>query len=60
MLASFVALVAKVTPNFSQVFNGYVPSHAMVENGGLYVAISIIGATVMPHAFVSGKIGAET
>lgn len=39
----------------TKVFRGFVPSSQMVENGGLYTAISILGATVMPHSLFLGS-----
>ncbi|GAV52823.1 hypothetical protein ZYGR_0AI01050 [Zygosaccharomyces rouxii] len=39
----------------AKVFRGFVPSSQMVENNGLYTAISILGATVMPHSLFLGS-----
>lgn len=37
-------------PNWSQVVQGYLPQAAIVQNPNqLYLAVSILGATVMPH-----------
>src|SRR3989449_4623899 len=37
-------------PNFAQVFGGFVPKFEIIKNTEmLYVAIGILGATVMPH-----------
>lgn len=55
VLGSFVALLVKVNPNYSDVFRGYVPSPEMIASGGLYSAVSILGATVMPHAIYLGS-----
>ncbi|AQZ09326.1 SMF1 (YOL122C) [Zygosaccharomyces parabailii] len=38
-----------------KVFRGFVPSHQMFEHDGLYTAISILGATVMPHSLFLGS-----
>lgn len=38
-----------------KVFRGFVPSHQMLEHNGLYTAISILGATVMPHSLFLGS-----
>ena len=39
-----------VRPDWNQVLQGYIPQPAIVQNREmLYLAISIIGATVMPH-----------
>ncbi|KPM41974.1 Manganese transporter SMF1 [Neonectria ditissima] len=37
------------------VFKGYLPSHAIVEQQGLYQACGILGATVMPHSLYLGS-----
>jgi manganese transport protein len=42
----FLFEVFQSGPNWSQVASGFVPS---LPDGSLYVAIGIIGATVMPH-----------
>ncbi|KAK4049425.1 Manganese transporter smf1 [Microbotryomycetes sp. JL201] len=55
VLGSFVALLAKVDPVWKDVFKGYLPSSGIVKNGGIYIAVGIIGATVMPHAFFIGN-----
>jgi manganese transport protein len=37
-------------PEFAQVFSGFVPRLEIIKNPGmLYIAIGILGATVMPH-----------
>lgn len=38
-----------------KVFRGFVPSGEMVKNGGLSVACSIVGATVMIHSLFLGS-----
>lgn len=37
------------------VFRGYLPSSAIVEQKGLYQACGILGATVMPHSLYLGS-----
>ena len=37
------------------VFKGYLPSSAIVEQKGLYQACGILGATVMPHSLYLGS-----
>ncbi|KAL1847638.1 NRAMP-like transporter smf-3 [Diaporthe australafricana] len=39
----------------AQVFQGYLPSKAVVEQRGLYQACGILGATVMPHSLYLGS-----
>ncbi|GAA5844881.1 hypothetical protein JCM9279_000029 [Rhodotorula babjevae] len=55
VLASFVALLVKVSPVWKDVFLGYVPRSGIIKGGGIYIAVGIIGATVMPHAFYIGS-----
>lgn len=46
----FAIEIVLARPNWGQVLQGYVPTPAIVTNREmLYLAISIIGATVMPH-----------
>ncbi|KAF5879413.1 putative transporter protein smf2 protein [Botrytis fragariae] len=44
----------KDTP-VGEVFKGYLPSKAIVEQKGLYQACGILGATVMPHSLYLGS-----
>lgn len=39
----------------ADVFRGYLPSRAVVEQQGLYQACGILGATVMPHSLYLGS-----
>lgn len=39
-------------PNKSEVFKGYIPSKELTEEKGTYLALGIIGATVMPHNLI--------
>ncbi|KAI5478528.1 metal iron transporter [Pseudohyphozyma bogoriensis] len=55
VLGSFVALLVKVSPVWKDVFHGYVPGPGFIRGGGLYVAVGIVGATCMPHAFYLGS-----
>lgn len=38
-----------------EIFRGYLPSSAIVENDGLYLSCGILGATVMPHSLFLGS-----
>ena len=38
-----------------KVFQGYLPSKALVQGQGLYQACGILGATVMPHSLYLGS-----
>lgn len=55
VLGSFVGLLIKVGPNWGQAFLGFVPSSGIINNGAIYIAVGIVGATVMPHAFYIGS-----
>lgn len=39
----------------SNIFRGFVPQSQMFDNNGMYTAISILGATVMPHSLFLGS-----
>ncbi|KAJ3286692.1 hypothetical protein HK104_008914 [Borealophlyctis nickersoniae] len=46
----FTVLIRKSEPDWWQVAAGYLPSTTLfTEKGALYIAMGIIGATVMPH-----------
>ncbi|GAA5831141.1 hypothetical protein JCM11251_005159, partial [Rhodosporidiobolus azoricus] len=55
VLGSFVALLVKIGPVWKDVFYGYVPRSGIIRGGGIYIAVGIVGATVMPHAFYIGS-----
>ncbi len=38
-----------------EVFDGYVPSSAIVKGQGIYLSCGILGATVMPHSLYLGS-----
>ncbi|EHM02547.1 manganese transport protein MntH [Acetobacteraceae bacterium AT-5844] len=48
--ACFIGQVALADPVWSEVLRGYLPSASIVtDNTQLYLALGILGATVMPH-----------
>ncbi|PRT52522.1 Manganese transporter SMF1 [Wickerhamiella sorbophila] len=52
----FCVLLGKIPPaNVGQVFLGYLPSHYVIDNGGVYMSAGILGATVMPHSLYLGS-----
>ncbi|KAH8930100.1 natural resistance-associated macrophage protein [Atractiella rhizophila] len=55
VLISFVILLIKMSPDAGEVLKGYLPSDKIVNGGALYVAVGIVGATVMPHALFLGS-----
>ncbi|TFY58174.1 hypothetical protein EVJ58_g6582 [Rhodofomes roseus] len=48
-------IVSKASVHWGDAFDGFVPSSALVSPGGLYTAIGILGATVMPHSLFLGS-----
>ncbi|KAF8905430.1 natural resistance-associated macrophage protein-domain-containing protein [Gymnopilus junonius] len=57
VFGSFVALLIKAKPNWSQAFLGYLPDKALFQSDpdAVYAAVGILGATVMPHALFLGS-----
>ncbi|KAA1138197.1 hypothetical protein PGTUg99_017735 [Puccinia graminis f. sp. tritici] len=51
----FIILLVSVKPEWGKTFEGFVPNRRMIVNGGLYVSVSLIGATVMPHSIFLGS-----
>ncbi|WP_426959946.1 Nramp family divalent metal transporter [Muricoccus radiodurans] len=50
ILGCFVVTIALADPVWGDVLRGYIPSSSIVTNQTqLYIAMGIIGATVMPH-----------
>jgi manganese transport protein len=46
---SFLAQLIIVRPDWSAMLHGLLPSRTLMQPGALYLAIGIVGATVMPH-----------
>jgi len=55
VLVCFCVLLERVRPDWGEVFHGYVPSPTVVSSKGLYISISILGATIMPHSLILGS-----
>lgn len=55
VLGSFIVLIVKLSPDWGDLFEGYLPSSTVVSGGALYVSVGIVGATVMPHALFLGS-----
>jgi len=46
----FAAEIFFSRPDFGSILAGFVPNHEIIQNlGMLYIAVGILGATVMPH-----------
>ena len=39
----------------AEVFDGYIPSSAIIKGQGIYLSCGILGATVMPHSLYLGS-----
>ncbi|SPQ26905.1 1258400c-e2fd-4b82-a97e-6920b85d39bb [Thermothielavioides terrestris] len=48
-----LSLIKNTSPG--EVFRGYLPSSALIEQTALYQACGILGATVMPHSLYLGS-----
>ncbi|MCG7338777.1 Nramp family divalent metal transporter [Staphylococcus sp. ACRSN] len=50
VLVIFIFEVFIASPNVTQVLNGFVPHSTIItNNSALFIALGIIGATIMPH-----------
>ncbi|ERT01106.1 metal iron transporter [Sporothrix schenckii 1099-18] len=50
-----LSMIDHTTTSVGEVFRGYLPSAAVIEQQGLYQACGILGATVMPHSLYLGS-----
>ncbi|KAH3680920.1 hypothetical protein WICMUC_000063 [Wickerhamomyces mucosus] len=41
--------------NYRELFRGFAPSKEMFQGTGMYTAVSVLGATVMPHSLFLGS-----
>ncbi|KAL9931940.1 hypothetical protein V8E36_009255 [Tilletia maclaganii] len=55
VLACYIVLLVRVKPDWGEAFKGYLPSATLVEHDALYIAVGILGATVMPHGLFLGS-----
>jgi Mn2+/Fe2+ NRAMP family transporter len=47
----FIALLVQNPPPYvGELFLGFLPSAKLIENDNLFVLVSILGATCMPHS----------
>ncbi|ODV71275.1 NRAMP family metal ion transporter [Cyberlindnera jadinii NRRL Y-1542] len=52
----FCVQLAMMPPvNVRDLFRGFAPSHTILEGTNMYTAVSILGATVMPHSLFLGS-----
>ncbi|CAK7200018.1 NRAMP-like transporter smf-3 [Sporothrix eucalyptigena] len=50
-----LSMIDHTTTSVGEVFRGYLPSSALIQQQGLYQACGILGATVMPHSLYLGS-----
>lgn len=50
-----LAMIDHSASSIGEVFLGYLPSSALIQQQGLYQACGILGATVMPHSLYLGS-----
>ncbi|CAK7265854.1 NRAMP-like transporter smf-3 [Sporothrix epigloea] len=50
-----LAMIDHSASSIGEVFRGYLPSSALIQQQGLYQACGILGATVMPHSLYLGS-----
>ena len=43
------------TTSVAKIFRGFIPSREIFQNNGMYAAVGILGATVMPHSLFLGS-----
>ncbi|KAI0050579.1 natural resistance-associated macrophage protein [Auriscalpium vulgare] len=55
VLVCMCIIISQVHVDWGDAFHGYLPSKAIFQDGGLYVSVGIIGATVMPHSLFLGS-----
>jgi len=55
VLICMCILVSRVDVEWGEAFQGFLPSKTLVQHGGLYTSVGIIGATVMPHSLFLGS-----
>ncbi|KAJ7750249.1 natural resistance-associated macrophage protein-domain-containing protein [Mycena metata] len=54
-LICMVIVIAKVDVSWGKAFDGFLPSKFIFSSSGLYTAVGILGATVMPHSLFLGS-----
>ena len=50
-----LSMIDRTKNSVGEVFRGYLPSSALIQQQGLYQACGILGATVMPHSLFLGS-----
>ncbi|KAI9444556.1 putative transporter of the NRAMP family [Lactarius indigo] len=55
VLVCMCILVSRIHVQWEEAFQGFLPSNALVQHGGLYTSVGILGATIMPHSLYLGS-----
>ncbi|CAK5280690.1 unnamed protein product [Mycena citricolor] len=55
VMVCLVIIIVKVDVDWDDAFLGFVPSKYLFTSNGLYLAVGILGATVMPHSLFLGS-----
>ncbi|KIM82213.1 hypothetical protein PILCRDRAFT_820595 [Piloderma croceum F 1598] len=55
VLICIAIIIAKVNVEWSDAFEGFLPSKTLFAEGALYTSVGILGATVMPHSLFLGS-----
>ncbi|KAK0556733.1 Manganese transporter smf1 [Tilletia horrida] len=55
VLGCYIVLLVRVKPDWGDAFEGYLPSSTLLQHDALYIAVGILGATVMPHGLFLGS-----
>jgi metal iron transporter len=55
VLICICVVVGRVDVDWSDAFEGYLPSKYILQNGAVYISTGIIGATIMPHSLFLGS-----
>ncbi|KAF8257757.1 NRAMP family [Lactarius quietus] len=55
VLICLCILVSRVHIPWEDAFQGFLPSKSLVQHGGLYTSVGILGATIMPHSLYLGS-----
>ncbi|TFY71053.1 hypothetical protein EVG20_g1959 [Dentipellis fragilis] len=55
VLICMCIIISRVSVDWGDAFDGFVPSKTIFEHGGLYTSVGILGATVMPHSLFLGS-----
>lgn len=55
VLVCMCILVSRIHVQWEEAFQGFLPSKALVQHGGLYTSVGILGATIMPHSLYLGS-----